>query len=179
MTLWRQEWNGGLDLPRDLPRVLRRGSRVAGALVLGACLFGTEPALAQATTERVVTNRVSGYAISGFDPVGYFVNRSPVAGRGDYVFVYDRALWRFENEGNLAAFKRHPEVYEPLFGGYDPVAIAQGKPVEGRPEIWAVVGSRLMLFSSRDNRDTLLKGPRMWIATATQRWPSLSQELAE
>jgi hypothetical protein len=171
MTLWRQEWNGGL--------FRRSGDRVAAALVLGACLLGAEPALAQATTERVVTNRVSGYAISGFDPVAYFVNRGPVAGRGDHVFVYDRTLWRFENEGNLAAFQRHPEVYEPLFGGYDPIAIAQGRPVEGRPEIWAVVGSRLMLFSSRDNRDTLLNGPRTWLATAAQRWPSLSQELAE
>src|SRR5437660_3389968 len=144
MTLWRQEWNGAL--------IQRRGNRAAAALVLGVCLLEAAPALAQATTERVVTNRVSGYAISGFDPVAYFVNRSPVAGRGEHVFVYDRALWRFDNEGNLAAFQRHPEVYEPVFGGYDPVAIAQGKPVEGRPEIWAVVGSRLMLFSSKDNR---------------------------
>jgi hypothetical protein len=171
MTLWRQDWNGGLGL--------RRGNRVAAALVLGVCLFGAGPALTQATTERVVTNRVSGYAISGYDPVAYFVNHSPVAGRGEYVFVYDRALWRFDNEGNLAAFQRHPEVYEPLFGGYDPVAIAQGKPVEGRPEIWAVVDSRLMLFSSTDNRDTLLKGPKTWLATAAQRWPSLSQDFAE
>jgi hypothetical protein len=171
MTLWRQDWNGGLGL--------WRGNRVAAALVLGVCLLRAAPALAQATTERVVTNRVSGYAISGFDPVAYFVRGSPVAGRGEYVFVYDRALWRFDNEGNLAAFQRHPEVYEPLFGGYDPVGIAQGKPVEGRPAIWAVVGSRLMLFSSTDNRDTLLKGPKTWLATAAQRWPSLSQELAE
>jgi hypothetical protein len=171
MTLWRQDWNGGLGR--------RHGNRVAAVVALAVCLLGAAPALAQATTERVVTNRVSGYAISGFDPVAYFVNHNPVAGRGEYVFVYDRALWRFDNEGNLAAFQRHPEVYEPLFGGYDPVAIAQGKPVEGRPEIWAVVGSRLMLFSNEDNRDMLLKGPRTWLATAAQRWPSLSQELAE
>ena len=111
MTLWRQDWNGGLGR--------RPGNRVAAALVLGVCLLRAAPALAQATTERVVTNRVSGYAISGFDPVAYFVHGGPVAGRGEYVFVYDRALWRFDNEGNLAAFQRHPEVYEPLFGGYD------------------------------------------------------------
>ena len=171
MTFWRQDWNGELGQ--------WRGNRAAAMLAVGVCLFAAASALAQATTERVVTNRVSGYAISGFDPVAYFVNATPVAGRAEYVFVYDRALWRFDNEGNLAAFKRHPEVYEPLFGGYDPVAIAQGKPVEGRPEIWAVVGTRLMLFSSKDNRDTLLKGPKAWLATAAQRWPTLSQELAE
>ena len=106
MTLWRQDWNGGLGP--------RHRNRVAAVVVLGVCLLGAAPALAQATTERVVTNRVSGYAISGFDPVAYFVNRNPVAGRGEYVLVHDRALWRFDNEGNLAAFQRHPEVYEPL-----------------------------------------------------------------
>jgi len=169
MTLWRQDGNGGL--------AGRCGRMIAAAAALWICL-GAAPALAQATTERVVTNRVSGYAISGFDPVAYFTSGGAVAGRGDYVFVYDRALWRFGNEGNLAAFRRHPEVYEPLFGGYDPVAIAQGKPVEGQPQIFAIVGARLMLFSSTENRDTLLKGPRTWLATAAQRWPSLSQELA-
>lgn len=170
MTLWRHDGNGGLA---------RRCSQLASVAAVAWFCLGLAPAWAQSTTERVVTNRVSGYAISGFDPVAYFVSGGPVAGRGDYVFVYDRALWRFHNEGNLNAFRRHPAVYEPLFGGYDPVAIAQGKPVEGVPQIWAVVGARLMLFSSTDNRDALLKGPRTWLATAALRWPSLSLELAE
>ncbi len=102
-----------------------------------------------------------------------------MVGRGDYELVYDRAVWRFHNQGNLNAFREHPEVYEPLFGGYDPVTVAQGKAVEGRPQIFAVVDSHLMLFSSTENRDTLLKGPRSWIATASQRWPAVAQELAQ
>src|SRR5436853_6162474 len=126
MTLWRQDGNGRLSQPR--------GQLAAAAAVLWSCL-AVALASAQATTERVVTNRVSGYAISGFDPVAYFVSDGPVAGRGEYVFVYDRALWRFHNEGNLSAFQRHPEVYQPLFGGYDPVSVAPGKPVEGQPQI--------------------------------------------
>lgn len=174
MTLWRQDWNGGLGRRPDL-------FAVAAAVVL-ACLgaaLGAAPAWAQATTERVITNRVSGYAISGYDPVAYFVDGNATVGRGDYEFVYDRAIWRFENEGNLNAFRLHPEVYEPMFGGYDPVTVAQGKVVEGRPQIFAVIGSRLVLFSSIQNRDTLLKAPRDWLATASQRWPALSHELAQ
>jgi hypothetical protein len=167
MTLWRQEWNGGLD---------RWAGRLAAAATAVICL-GTAPVVAQATTERVVINRVSGYAISGYDPVAYFTDGGAVVGLGDYEFVFDRAVWRFRNEGNLNAFREHPEVYEPLFGGYDPVMIAQGKAVEGRPEFFAVVDSRLMLFSSTENRDTLLKGPRTWLATAKQRWPAVAQEL--
>jgi hypothetical protein len=141
--------------------------------------LGAAAALAQATTERVITNRISGYAISGYDPVAYFVDARPVAGQGDHEFVFDRAIWRFHNEGNLNAFRLHPEVYEPLFGGYDPVTVAQGKAVGGRPQIFAVVGSRLVLFSSAENRDTFVKSPRNWLATASQRWPALSRELAQ
>jgi hypothetical protein len=178
MTLWRQEWNGGLA--RWCGRLDAAAAIALAVLVAGLLAgVGATRAVAQATTERVVTNRVSGYAISGFDPVAYFVDGGPVAGLGDYEFVYDRAVWRFRNEGNLNAFRQHPEVYEPLFGGYDPVTVAQGKAVVGRPGIWAVVGSRLMLFSSTENRDTLLKGPRNWLGTASQRWPALSQELAQ
>jgi len=170
MTLWRHDWNGGLGW--------QNGLCAAAATVLLICLESA-PARAQATTERVITNRVSGYAISGYDPVAYFVDGSAVAGRLDYEFVYDRAVWRFQNEGNLNAFRLHPEIYEPMFGGYDPVSVAQGKAVEGRPRIFAVVGSRLVLFSSAENRETLLKGSRDWLATASQRWPALSQELAQ
>src|SRR5689334_16426471 len=99
MTLWRQEWNGR--------RAGRRGLAAAAVTAGLACVGvgqGSDQAWAQATTERVVTNRVSGYAISGFDPVAYFVGGGPVAGRSAYEFVYDRALWRFHNEGNLIAF---------------------------------------------------------------------------
>src|SRR5579864_6729471 len=115
MTLWRQDGNG-----------------TATALFLAAALIAAvapagdliSPALAQATTERVVVNRVSGYAISGFDPVAYFAIGAPLAGQNQYESVYDGAIWRFQNEGNLNAFRHNPQVYEPLFGGYDPVTVA-------------------------------------------------------
>ena len=139
----------------------------------------TSQALAQATTERVVINRVTGYAISGFDPVAYFTEGQPLAGKDQLECVHDRAIWRFQNVGNLIAFRQHPEVYEPLFGGYDPVAVANGKAVEGRPQIWAVVGSRLVLFSSPDNRRTLLASPRSWLLAASHRWQSLREDLAQ
>jgi hypothetical protein len=169
MTLWRQDWNGRLSV---------FAGWLAISTVAASCLLGGA-ALAQATTERVVINRVSGYAISGFDPVAYFVAGAPVTGQNQYEFVYDRALWRFQNEGNLNAFRQHPEIYEPLFGGYDPVTVAQGRAVEGLPQIWAVVGSRLVLFSNAENREILLKGSRSLLAAASHRWTALRQELAE
>jgi len=171
MTLWRQDWNNR--------RVLRS---LAGSAAAAACLalaLGGTPALAQATTERIVVNRVSGYAISGYDPVAYFVEGAPVSGDAKYEFVYDRAIWRFSNDGNRNAFSHNPEVYEPMFGGYDPIAIAHGKVVAGRPQFWAVVDSHLLLFSSDQNRTLLLQEPRDPLRQAAQRWPELRHDLAE
>ena len=45
-----------------------------------------------------------------------------------------------------------------MFGGYDPVTVAQGKAVEGRPHIFAVVGSRLVLFSNIQKSRHALEG---------------------
>jgi hypothetical protein len=140
--------------------------------------FSTAPVFAQATTERVVINRNTGYAISGFDPVAYFADGGPQAGQSPHEMVYDGALWRFRNEGNLNAFKLHPNVDEPLFGGYDPIEVARSRPVAGRPGIWAVVGSRLVLFSTPNNRTLLLASPRSWLSQAETSWPDLRQQLS-
>src|SRR3954465_13275246 len=79
-----------------------------------------------ATTEWVVINRYTGVAIDGFDPVAYFVEGAPKEGRADFELRSDGAVWRFQNEGNRAAFAGAPAVYTPRFGGHDPMAVARG-----------------------------------------------------
>ena len=76
-----------------------------------------------ATGELVVVDRHTGLAISGFDPVAYFID-TPSPGRGEFEATFAGAVWRFRNAGNRAAFVADPEVYMPRFGGYDPVAVA-------------------------------------------------------
>src|SRR5262249_10116544 len=65
------------------------------------------------TTERVVVNRFSGFAIEGFDPVAYFVDGRAEQGLPDFEATEAGAVWRFRNEGNRASFVAHPEVYGP------------------------------------------------------------------
>ncbi len=91
---------------------------------------------AQGTTERVVVNRFTGQAISGYDPVAYFTDTAAVRGDERFEAVHDGAVWRFRNEGNRAAFVGHPEVYAPQFGGHDPVDVARGKVVQSLPQLW-------------------------------------------
>jgi YHS domain-containing protein len=148
-------------------------------LTLSAALCLPDPVLAQATTERVVVNRFTGLAISGFDPVAYFTDT--VAARGDERFeaVHASAVWRFRNEGNKAAFVSHPEVYAPQFGGHDPVDVARGKVVAGLPQLWTVHAERLYLFSSETSRAAFAANPDGFTNSAQRRWPKLKSELAQ
>ena len=53
--------------------------------------------------ELVITNRYTGLAIDGFDPVAYFVDAAPKQGRAELELRSAGATWRFQNEGNRAA----------------------------------------------------------------------------
>ncbi len=126
----------------------------------------------------LVVNDLTGLAISGFDPVAYFTDKSPKAGRPDLELALGGVVWRFRNEGNRAAFAEHPDVYTPQFGGYDPVAIARDASVPGHPLFWAVTGERLYLFYSEKARAEFLADPASIIARATRKWPTLARAIA-
>lgn len=132
-----------------------------------------------AVTERVVVNRHTGLAIDGFDPVAYFTEGHPEQGSQDIEYASRGAIWRFCNEGNRAAFKAHPEIYSPSFGGYDPADIARGNPVPGRAQFWAIHGERLYLFSREETRALFAAGPDTVIAQANEKWPDVLKSLSD
>lgn len=121
----------------------QRKSPPAFWLALGLSVCGgifAAPAISAAPSDRIVVKDLAGLAVSGFDPVAYFTDANPKIGRPDMELRLEGAVWRFRNEGNLAAFAEHPEVYSPRFGGYDPVAIACGASVRDHPLFWTVTG---------------------------------------
>jgi YHS domain-containing protein len=132
-----------------------------------------------ATTERVVTNRYSGLAIEGFDPVAYFTDSRATQGVADFEARARGAVWRFRNEGNRASFVAHPEIYGPQFGGYDPVDLGRGVPYAGNPRFWVVAGDRLYLFGREENRDAFAADPQHFLKDARARWPAIEQNLAQ
>lgn len=155
------------------------------ALVLGLWsageggLVALGPAARAATTERVVTNRYSGLAIQGFDPLAYFIDARPEIGLPDFEATQGGAVWRFRNEGNRDSFIAHPEIYGPQFGGYDPVDVARGITVAGSPLFWVVSGERLYLFGYEDARDAFAANPEPYLKEARLRWPALEDQLAQ
>ena len=142
-------------------------------------LTGVGSMLRAATTEQVVTDRHTGLAIYGVDPVAYFTDGKPTVGRETFELRHAGAVWRFDNEGNRAAFAADPDVYMPQFGGYDPVGVSRGVARPGTPALWVVSEQRLYLFYTAEARATFLAKPAEVIAGATARWSAVRSELAE
>jgi hypothetical protein len=174
MTARRQERNGPARRPAFRPGIALFALLWASL----ATSFWRSPALA-ATTERVIVNRYTGLAMEGFDPVGYFVDASPVIGQQDFEASQAGAVWRFRNEGNRAAFVAHPEIYGPQFGGYDPVDLARGITVAGNPRFWVISGRRLYLFGREQTRDAFSADASRLLREASQHWPALERDLTQ
>ena len=145
--------------------------RLALAALMVAALPG--PHGRAAMTERVVSDRHSGLAMNGIDPVGYFTDGTLVYGRPDQELRYAGAIWRFRNEGNKAAFAAHPEIYMPRYGGYDPIALGRAVAVPGNPMVWALVGERLYFFFNEQARDRFIADPGEAILHADNKWPTV------
>ncbi len=167
MTVRRQERDG-----------FCRREMMIGLLTVAA-VAAAGPRARAATTERVVADRFTGLAIDGMDPVAYFTEGRAVPGRADLEASVAGAVWRFCNDDNRAFFLAHPEIYGPQFGGYDPVDVARGVTVAGRPQVWLVAGQRLYLFARIESRDAFAADPAAVLREARVRWPHLRDALAQ
>lgn len=157
----------------------KRRVRVGALLALVAGIAVYSGALRASTTERVVVDRHTGLALYGVDPVAYFTEGKPVEGRSDFEYRYAGAIWRFDNEGNRAAFAADPDVYMPRYGGYDPVGVSRGHATPGYPALFAVFEQRLYLFYTAEGRATFMADPAAVIEAASARWAAVKRELAE
>ncbi|TVR09960.1 MAG: hypothetical protein EA385_05560 [Salinarimonadaceae bacterium] len=102
----------------------------------------------------------SGIALEGYDPVSYFLDAGPRPGAAAHEVVWNGVAWRFSSAANRAAFVSRPEAYAPRLGGFDALAMAQGRLVEAASRFAAIVDKRLYLFSSREARDAFLDNPQ-------------------
>src|ERR1700738_424748 len=124
-------------------RAWRFGLAVALAATM-ACL----PRVDATTTERVVSDRLTGLAMNGIDPVAYFTDAAPLYGRAEQEYRYAGVIWRVRKEGNT-----------PASAAYDPIAVGRAVAVPGNPLVWTVVGERLYLFYSEEARARFIANP--------------------
>src|SRR6478752_5615163 len=96
----------------------------------------------ESLSERTATDPLSGIAIFGYDPVGYFLYGRPASGMAAHELQWAGAVWRFESEANQEAFRRTPEVFAPAYGGYDAEGIARGTATMPDPTVFKVIDGR-------------------------------------
>ncbi|WMT86251.1 hypothetical protein NO932_15195 [Pelagibacterium sp. 26DY04] len=129
------------------------------------------PALAR--EKAIVTNVLTGVAISGYDPVAYFTEDAAIQGSPLYELQWSGVTWYFSSAANRDVFARAPEVYAPLFGGHCAMSMARGHLSQGNPQIFRIVGGRLMLFYSIGNRAAFDLSPANALVQAAANWDEL------
>ncbi|MGK7908935.1 MAG: YHS domain-containing (seleno)protein [Synechococcus sp.] len=92
-------------------------------------------------------------AISGYDPVSYFVDR-PTPGNPEITATYGDATYYFANAENKAKFEADPGPYIPQYGGFCAVAVSEGKLVPVNPETYKVTDGKLYLFYNGEHGNT-------------------------
>jgi YHS domain-containing protein len=144
-----------MSLPAPSRRVALVCARIIFVLGVGAWVSAVSATILPpvvGTTELYASERLSGVALDGFDPVSYRLEATPRPGRPDHEYLWRGLAWRFASAANRAAFVRDPETFAPRIGGYDAERAASNVVVPGDPEIFLVRSGGLYLFRSEDHR---------------------------
>jgi YHS domain-containing protein len=123
--------------------------------------------------DRIFTKVFSDKAVSGYDPVAYFIEGKPVKGDTQFKFIYMDADWYFSSLENLEKFKSHPDKYAPQYGGYCAWAVAQGNTAAGNPMNWTIHNGKLYLNYNDDIQEKWLKDIDELIRKGDQNWPEV------
>lgn len=123
-----------------------------------------------AATTAALPVRAQDWAVGGFDPVGYAMAGRALPGRSDIATMWKGQLWHFASEENRARFEADPRSYAPALDGMCPVSIVDGRPQQGDPRHFAIVGGRLYLIESGSAERRLLQDPGGITRQARQIW---------
>ena len=101
-------------------------------------------------------NLSDGVAISGYDPVAYFISNKAVKGSKENALVQEGVTYYFSSAANKEAFKKDPAKYEPSYGGWCSYAMgAKGEKVDIDPKTFKIVDGKLNLFYNKFFNNTL------------------------
>ena len=151
----------------NAPGNVTRRALIAAALVLSA------PLAAQAKSPEIYTGLLSSTAVGGHDPVAYFTDGKPVAGKSEFTHQWKGVTWRFASAQNRDAFKADPARYAPQYGGYCAWAVSQGYTAKGDPNHWKIVDGKLFLNYDASVQKNWEKDIPGHITNANRNWPKV------
>ncbi len=127
--------------------------------------------------DEIYTRFGSSKALSGYDPVAYFLDGAPKKGSKKFRFEYKGADWYFSSKKNLELFIAEPSRYEPQYGGHCAWAVgANSARAPGDPKQWKIVDEKLYLNYNRRVQERWLKDIPGFIKKGDENWPKLLAE---
>lgn len=117
-----------------------------------------------ATRKRNVNNE-NFIALRNFDPVSYFKNK-PQKGTEKIQHEFKGITYYFVSQENLETFKKTPEKFEPMYGGWCAYTLAtKGQRVRIDPTAYKIIDGKLFLFYNFSGENRLKK----WEETKDQK----------
>ena len=157
--------------------IVARSKLIEATLALGVMLFVvplvTGAMVAHAKEAPIYTGIVNGVAVGGYDPVAYFTEKKPVAGKADITLEHEGTTWRFSTRANRDAFKADPAKYAPQYGGYCAWAVSQGYTAKGDPQVWSVTDGKLYLNYNKSVQSGWDKDVPGLVKKADANWPKV------
>jgi YHS domain-containing protein len=117
-----------------------------------------------ATRKRNLNNE-NFIALRHFDPVSYFKSK-PQKGTEKIQHEFKGITYYFVSQENLEAFKKTPEKYEPMYGGWCAYTLAtKGERVRIDPTAYKIIDGKLFLFYNFSGENRM----RKWEETKDQK----------
>ncbi len=136
-------------------------------------LFGLLFVFAAACGQKSEIYTTANGAIDGYDPVAYFTEKKPVAGRAEITAVWKEQTWRFASQKNKELFVANPEKYAPQYGGYCAYGMAGGYKAKTEADAWAIVNDKLYLNYNKKVQKDWLEQKAGMIEKADKNWPTV------
>lgn len=118
----------------------------------------------------------SGKAIRGYDPVSYFIDGKPIAGKEEFVYTWNNANWYFSDQQHLDSFKVNPDRYIPQYGGYCAYGMYEGHKAPTSPDAWTIVDGKLYFNYNLKVRDLWRDKKEEKITIADNNWPGIKNK---
>lgn len=161
-------------LSNCLPRLIGCAVLAAAVSIAAPVALGIAAAQAYDITSKAPVNVTSArIALQSHDPVAYHTVGKPVLGVEKFSAEHEGAIYRFSSEANLKTFQAAPAKYAPLHGGFCQQGAANGRKLDGDPNIFRVADGRLAVYSYKAALDGFLKDPTGNAAKANDNWTKI------
>lgn len=112
-------------------------------------------------------------AINGYDVVAFFSSSGPVKGADSLSFEWKQVTWRFSSRANLDSFRKSPERYSPVYGGYCAYGMSKGYKAPTQADTWQIISGKLYFNYNQEVRTIWNKDQNAFIKKADEHWPKI------